>query len=95
MSESMAVQQQGWMLMSVAHISTREHGGISGGAVVKGPHGYSGTVQSYSPLQWLWGSRELASPLTGGRIPETRPYVSTRHTVVELASGGKGMGTPS
>jgi hypothetical protein len=49
-SESVAIQQQGWMLMSVAPISTREHGDIPGGAAVEGPHGCSGAVQNYFPL---------------------------------------------
>lgn len=43
MSESLTMQQQGSVLMSVAHITTRKHGDILG---CRGPHVCSGAVQN-------------------------------------------------
>jgi hypothetical protein len=44
MSESMTMQWQGLMLMSLAYITTREHGDVPGWSSSSGPPGCSGAI---------------------------------------------------
>lgn len=61
MSESLTMQQQGSVLMSVAHIITRKHGDILG----LGDHMYVQELCRTAPApHWLWPSGELAPSLT-------------------------------
>lgn len=47
MSESVAMHWLGLVLMSVAHISTREHGDVSSRGVHGGPHEYPEVVHNW------------------------------------------------
>lgn len=62
MSASVAMQLQGSVLMSMAHITTREHGDPSVVGAATGDHvDVQGLYRADSIPHWLWYSGELVS----------------------------------
>jgi hypothetical protein len=74
-SESVATQltEVGVGVMSVAHITTREHGDFSGWRSRLGPWGRLGLYRTHPAPHWLQGSTELAPLLTMGNTGESGP----------------------
>lgn len=80
--------------MSVAHISSREHGDIPDGTAVEGPHGCSRAVQNWSPFNGCGALENWPYRLLVAEFQRAGP-VSHPGSTVELVSGGKDVGKPA
>lgn len=74
--------------MSVAHIYTREHGDIPGGAAARNYVNVQGLYRSGPAPPWLLCSEELALFLTGSST--TGPEGPAQHSGADPGGGGTG-----
>jgi hypothetical protein len=94
MSGSMALQQQGAVSISVAHITTKDHANALVWPVSWDHIDVQGLCRAGSTPQWLWHVGELALPLTGCSTLESQPCTSPgQHSGAD--PGGRGKGEPA
>lgn len=77
-SESVAMQLQGTVLMSVALITSREYGAVPGRVSFQRPPGYQGLCRTGPISHWMQCCGELVPSITGGGGPtqESRPCLT-------------------
>lgn len=87
------MQQQGSVLMSTTHITTRKYGDVPGLAAAMDHMDVQGLYRTDPVFHQLWCSGELTS-LTSGNTQESRPWLLLRQ---HSGAGpvGRGVGEPA